>query len=121
MKEYAYELKRISFDLHDRLKKDKALNELIISHYPEKKERLNVIRWDFVKLKFKYFLIQKLNYNFTDIVDLEQYYDEVYELWNIKYLHRKCKNHVCHVEYINDDPNDQPENLNADVLETNEI
>ena len=91
MKEYANELKNAAFELYMKLKKDQNLNKIIISHYPEKEERLKVLLWNFIKLKFKYAVIKKLDYDFSEILDLEDFYDEVYEMWFLKYKHHKVK------------------------------
>ena len=85
MKEYLEELKRISYDLHTQLRKNNNLKQKIISIEPLKEERLKVLMWNFIKIKFKYSLVSKLSYNISDIKDIEEFYDEVFELYIYKF------------------------------------
>ena len=56
---------------------------------PEIAEKINVVRWDFIKLMFKYKLIVKLDYDISSICDLEKFYDTVFELNLLKYEQEK--------------------------------
>ena len=48
--------------------------------HPEIGEKIKVVRWDFIKLKFKYALNKKLKYDGKCIHDLEKFYDSVFEI-----------------------------------------
>ena len=37
--------------------------------------------WNFIKLKFKYAIIKKLDYDMQQLDDIESFYDEVYEVY----------------------------------------
>ena len=56
---------------------------------PEIGDKIKVVRWDFIKLKYKYELIRKLDYDICSICDLEQFYDIVFEIHLQKYEQQK--------------------------------
>ena len=91
MKEYVNELKTIAFALHMKLRSDKELCKRITAEYPEKEERIKVLLWNFIKLKFKYALAKKLDYNFSELSDIEEYYDEVFEIYLLRFEHFNFK------------------------------
>ena len=53
--------------------------------YPEKEERLKVLMWNFIKLKFEFAIIKKLDYDFTSFKELEDFYEEVFECYGVKF------------------------------------
>ena len=85
MKEYTNELKTYAFKLYQKLRGDKELQGRIVAKCPHLQERLNVLLWNFIKLKFKYAIIKKLDYTGTEQLDLEEFYDEVFEIFIIKF------------------------------------
>ena len=84
LKAYIFELRTIAFALHQRLKDDKELQAKIIRYDPEKEVRMRVLCWNYVKFKFKYEIIGKLDYDVSTYNDLEEYYDEIFKI----YLHK---------------------------------
>ena len=85
LKEYLNELKLIVFPLYLKLKDNNDLQSKIITINPNKSERLKHLLWNFIKIKFKYTLIKKLDYNFSSLYDIEVFYDEVLELYLYKF------------------------------------
>ena len=89
MREYLSELKPVSFDLQKRLRDDKDLCQRIIAYDPQLEDRLKVRKWNFVQYKFKYFFIEKMKFDYNmqdDILDLEEYYDEILYMYMLKYV-----------------------------------
>jgi hypothetical protein len=51
-----------------------------INSQPEIYDKVKVIRWDYIKLKFKYYIVKKLSYDSACFHDLERFYDDVFEI-----------------------------------------
>jgi hypothetical protein len=41
--------------------------------------------WNYIRIKFKYVMIKKLEYNLASLNDIEEYYDEVFQLYLYKF------------------------------------
>ena len=54
--------------------------------------RFKTLIWVFIKLKFKYGIISKMKLDYEEgLQDLEEFYDEVYEIWMQKYVLLRMK------------------------------
>jgi len=79
MKKYVNVLKDTAFSTWLKLQQDKeTMKRLLVQ--PEIGDKIKVVRWDFIKLKYKYELIRKLDYDICSICDLEKFYDIVFEI-----------------------------------------
>ena len=85
MKNYANVLKTTAFKNWLKLQKDKELMKRLLVQ-SELGDKVKVVRWDFIKLKFKYQLFKsKLEYDGGCINDLERFYDTVFEIYLSKF------------------------------------
>ena len=71
--------------MYRKLKNDKSLNQKIIQKDPDFRERSKVLMWNFIKIAFKYAMVQKLEYDMNSLDDIESFYDEIYVAQLIKY------------------------------------
>ena len=91
MKDYLIQLKTICFPMYRKLKNDSSLYQKIIEKDPEFSERSKVLMWNFIKIAFKYAMVQKLEYDMDSLDDIESFYDEIYVAQLIKYEINKSK------------------------------
>ena len=49
--------------------------------------------WNYILLKFKYKMVEKLDYDLTTINDIEVFYDEVYNLYINKFKYDYLEEH----------------------------
>jgi len=52
---------------------------------------LKVLLWNFIKYRFEFAIIKKLDYNFTTFKGLEEFYEEVFEMYAVKFENVKCE------------------------------
>ena len=108
MKDYLKNIKDIVYPLYKNLRNDKELVERLIIAHPELEERLKVLKWNFVRITFKYQIIGKLDYGIDALRDIEEFYDEIFDIYQYKFTESviKAKKPKANEEYKTENGNE---------------